>query len=215
MNEEDLKAGGSGSGPRTRAHASRELQRPKEGDTGLGCGLEPPTTASAVEPQSEFGGGESAGPSARLVTLEIEEHGQAPRPKVCAPRAEGRGHGGVVLQEFHTQRKAAPKISPQRTQRTRRGRVVGAEVDAQQADSQGCPHGIVVTHIGASDGGRGQTTYSGYRSEDGRTLRLRLRLRPCSCSRSRPQPLLETPLKLSHDARVQGVALLKFGGEVG
>ena len=119
-----------------------------------------------------------------------------------------------MLQEFHTQHKAAPKISPYRTQRARRGRVVGTEVDAQQADSQGRPHGIVVSHTAASS--RGQPTHSGYRSGDGCTLRrLRLHLRPRPRPRSSLRPLLETPLKLSHDARVQGVALLKFGGEVG
>ena len=38
--------------PRTRAPG--ELQPPEEGDAGLGCGLEPPIAASAVELQAEF-----------------------------------------------------------------------------------------------------------------------------------------------------------------
>ena len=120
-----------------------------------------------------------------------------------------------MLQEFHTQHKAAPKISPYRTQRARRGRVVGTEVDAQQADSQGRPRGVIVAQT--SGGGREQPAddsgirIRGGRSRRRRRRRLRLRLRP----RPRPRALLETSLQLSHDARVQGVALFKLGGEVG
>ena len=211
VDEQDLEAGGSAGGPGPRTRAPGELQRPEEGDAGLGCGLESPIAASAVEPQAEFGRRKGAGPRARLVALEVEEHGQAPGPEVGAPRAEGRGHGGVVLQELHSQHEAASEVS---TQGAGRGRVVGTEVDAQQADSQGRPRGVIVAQT--SGGGREQPADDGgIRIRGGRSRRRRrrrrLRLRP----RPRPRALLETSLQLSHDARVQSVALFKLGGEVG